>query len=140
VLLALHNGATRIDAVELNPQVAELLHEDFAEFSGNLYEHERVSLHLGEARGYVSRVRERFDLVQVALLDSSAVAGSGAQALSESYLYTVEAFGRYLERLEPGGLLAITRWLKIPPRDNLKLAATAIGLYAVMWPTPAAWW
>jgi hypothetical protein len=36
VLLALHNGAARIDAVELNPQVAELLHEDFAEFSGNL--------------------------------------------------------------------------------------------------------
>ncbi|RPH97217.1 MAG: SAM-dependent methyltransferase, partial [Lysobacterales bacterium] len=126
VLLALHNGAAKVDAVELNPQVAELLREDFADWSGNLYEHERVTLHIGEARGYASRVRDRFDLVQVALLDSSAVAGAGAQALSESYLYTVEAFGRYLERLEPGGLLAITRWLKIPPRDNLKLAATAI--------------
>ena len=33
----------------------------------------------------------------MALLDSSAVAGSGAQALSESYLYTVEAIGRYPE-------------------------------------------
>jgi hypothetical protein len=126
VLLALHNGAARIDAVELNPQVVELLRGEFAEFSGKLYEHERVTLHIAEARGYVSRVSDRFDLVQVALLDSSAVAGAGAQALSESYLYTVEAFGRYLERLEPGGLLAITRWLKIPPRDNLKLAATAI--------------
>jgi SAM-dependent methyltransferase len=131
VLLALHNGAARVDAVELNPQVVELLRGDFAEFSGNLYEHERVTLHIAEARGFVSRGAgtlegDRYDLVQVALLDSAAVAGSGAQALSESYLYTVEAIGRYLQRLEPGGLLAVTRWIKIPPRDSLKLAATAI--------------
>ncbi|HSM22664.1 MAG TPA: SAM-dependent methyltransferase, partial [Rubrivivax sp.] len=96
-----------------------------------LYAHERVNLHVAEARGYVSRGPgrsdpRRFDLVQVALLDSAAVAGSGVQALNESYLYTVEALGDYLSRLEPGGLLAVTRWLKVPPRDNLKLAATAI--------------
>jgi spermidine synthase len=126
VLLALHNGASRIDAVELNPQVAELMRGELAAWSGNLYEHERVTLHVSEARGYVSRGRDSYDLVQVALLDSAAVAGSGAQALSESYLYTVEATGVYLDRLKPDGLLAVTRWLKIPPRDNLKMAATVI--------------
>ncbi|MGK2924081.1 MAG: spermidine synthase [Lysobacterales bacterium] len=137
VLLALHNGASRIDAVELNPQVAGLMRGELAEWSGNLYEHERVTLHIAEARGYVSRGRasldsnlfalDGFDLVQVALLDSAAVAGSGVQALSENYLYTIEAMGVYLDRLEPGGLLAVTRWLKVPPRDNLKMAATAIA-------------
>lgn len=126
VLLALHNGARRVDAVELDPQVAELLNTQFADWAGGLYEHERVHLHIAEARGHVTRDRDHYDLVQVALLDSAAVAGSGVQALSESYLYTVEALGRYLERLEPGGLLAVTRWLKVPPRDSLKLAATAI--------------
>ena len=131
VLLALHNGAARIDAVELNPQVAELMHGPLAEWSGNLYGHERVSLYIAEARGFVSRQRDsftagRFDLVQVALLDSSAVSGSGVQALNENYLYTVEALDDYLSQLEPGGLLAMTRWLKVPPRDSLKLVATAI--------------
>jgi len=126
VLLALRNGARQIDAVELNPQMAGLVNRDFAGYSGNLYRHERVSLRLGEARGYVSRYPERYGLVQLALLDSFAVAGSGVQALGESYLYTVEAMAGFLGHLEPGGLLAITRWLRVPPRDSLKLAGTLI--------------
>jgi spermidine synthase len=126
VLLALHNGAARVDAVELNPQMLGLLRGEFAAYSGNLFEHERVDWHVAEARGFVSRSAKRYDLVQVAMLDSAAVAGAGAQALSENYVYTVEAIGRYLERLEPGGLLAITRWINLPPRDSLKLAATVI--------------
>jgi len=46
--------------------------------------------------------------------------------LSETYIYTVEAFEHYLRRLRPGGWLSITRWLKLPPRDALKLFATAL--------------
>jgi len=126
VLLALRNGARQIDAVELNPQMVRLVSREFADYSGNLFRNERVSLHLGEARGYVSRHPGRYDLVQLALLDSFAVAGSGVQALGESYLYTVEAMVDFLEHLEPGGLLAITRWLRVPPRDSLKLAGTLI--------------
>jgi hypothetical protein len=126
VLLALHQGGAAVDAVELNRQVAELVQRDFADYAGYLYEHERVSLHVAEARGFVTRETRGWDLIQVALLDSFAVAGSGVQALGESYLYTVEAIGQYLARLQPGGLLAITRWFKVPPRDSLKLSATVI--------------
>jgi hypothetical protein len=126
VLLALHHGARQVDAVELNPQLADLMLHEFADYSGHLYEHARVSLELGEARGFAVRRQQRYDLIQLALLDSLAVSGSGVQALGESYLYTVEALAQFLERLEPGGMLAITRWLKVPPRDSLKLAATAI--------------
>ena len=36
----------------------------------------------------------------------------GFYALSESYLYTVEALQAYLDRLAPGGMLAITRWVE----------------------------
>ncbi len=126
VLLALRNGARQIDAVELNPQMARMVSREFADYAGHLYRHGRVALRLGEARGYVSRHSRRYDLVQLALLDSFAVAGSGVQALGESYLYTVEAMAGFIERLEPGGLLAITRWLRVPPRDSLKMAATLI--------------
>ena len=126
VLLALYNGAGQIDAVELNPQMTELVTDTYADFAGHLYDDERITVHTREARGFVARSKDRYDLIQVALLDSSAASGSGLQALNESYLYTVEAIQDYLRHTAPGGMLAITRWLKLPPRDNLKLVAMVL--------------
>jgi spermidine synthase len=126
VLLALQQGAGRVDAVELNPQMTALVADQFSEFAGAPYSDPRVTLHAGEARGFAARSRTRYDLVHIGLMDSFGVAGSGIQALNENYLYTVEAVKRYLGLLEPGGMLAITRWLRVPPRDSLKLAATVI--------------
>jgi len=127
VLLALVNGAGRIDAVELNPQMTDLVARTHADFAGHLYDDERITVFTAEARGFVVRSKDQYDLIQVALLDSFAASGSGVQALNESYLYTVEAIQDYLQHTAPGGMLAITRWLKLPPRDNLKLVATVIA-------------
>ena len=138
VLLALRNGAARVDAVELNPQVIDLLNGRFSDYSGNLYEHEQVEVHLSEARGFVERTASKYDLIQVGLLDSFTASGAGTQTLNESHLYTVEALALYLRSLKPGGLLAITRWLKVPPRDSLKLSATAIeAMRQISVPDPA---
>jgi spermidine synthase len=126
VLLALRGGASHIDAVEVNPQVVELMRGSLADFSGGLYDHEAVQVHVAEARGFVARSRRSWDLIQVGLMDAFSVSGSGVQSLNENHLYTVEAIRRYLGRLTPGGLLAVTRWLHVPPRDSLKLAATLI--------------
>ena len=126
VLLALYNGAGSIDAVELNPQMTNLVTDTYADFAGHLYDDERITVHTQEARGFVARSENQYDLIQVALLDSFAASGSGVQALNESYLYTVEAIQQYMKHTAPGGMLAITRWLKLPPRDNLKLVATVV--------------
>ncbi|MGH8629710.1 MAG: spermidine synthase, partial [Burkholderiales bacterium] len=126
IFQAIVHGARRIDAVELNPQVVELVERDLAEFSGKPYSQPEVSLRLGEARGFVASTRERYDLIQVGLLDSAAASSAGLYALSEGYLYTVEALRLYLNRLAPAGLLSITRWVNLPPRDTLKLFATAV--------------
>jgi hypothetical protein len=126
VLLALYNGAGKVDAVELNPQITTLVADTYADFAGHLYDDERITVHTQEARGFVARSKDRYDLIQVALLDSLVASGAGVQALNESYLYTVEAIQEYLKHTAPGGMLAITRWLKLPPRDNLKLVATAL--------------
>ena len=130
VLMALYHGAARIDAVELNPQVSAFVADTYADFAGHIYDDPRVSVHTAEARGFVAQNDRQYDLIQIGLLDSFATAGSGVQALNESYVYTVEALRDYLRDLKPGGFLAITRWIKSPPRDNLKLAATAIEALA----------
>ncbi len=127
VLQALYHRASRIDAVELNAQLVELVHRDFGDFAGHIYAHPAVAVHVAEARSFVEASPARWDLIQLALLDSFATSAAGVQALSESPIYTIEALQSYLRHLAPGGVLAITRWLGNPPRDTLKLFATAIA-------------
>src|SRR5690606_15158649 len=75
----------------------------YGDFAGRIYEHPRVTVHVAEARGFVSRSRERYDLIHVSLLDSFAASGSGVQSPAAAYLYRVEALREYLRRLPPGG-------------------------------------
>ena len=125
LLSAVWHDAARIDAVELNPQVVSLVQDTYGEFAGKLYERPEVHLHIAEARGFVAGTDRRYDLIALPLLDSFA-ASAGSASLHASFVYTVEAIGIYLDHLKPGGYLAITRWLKLPPRDSLKLLLTAI--------------
>jgi SAM-dependent methyltransferase len=123
---ALNHDVPRIDAVELNPQVIELVSEDFAGYAGRLYQRPGVRVHSADARGFIRESRERYDLIQISLLDAFGASSAGLYSLNENYLYTVEALQDYLQRLNPGGYLAISRWIKLPPRDSLKLYATAL--------------
>jgi len=125
-LQAHYHGAGGIDAVELNPQVVDLVRRRFADYSGGLYS-TLARVHVAEARGFVAASDQRYDLIQVALLDSFSASAAGLHALSENYLYTVEALQDQLRHLRPGGLLAITRWVTLPPRDALKLFGGAVA-------------
>ncbi len=121
----LHQVPT-IDAIELNPQMVDLVNTRFRDFSNALYDQQNVNIHIGDARDYLRVNDQDYDLIQLALLDTFNASASGLYALNENYLYTVEALQLYLDRLSVDGYLAITRWIKIPPRDTLKLFATAI--------------
>jgi hypothetical protein len=125
ILRAQRFGAQLVDAVELNPQVAELLRVEFSDYTGGLLERPGVRLHVGDARGFLAANDRRYDLIQMSLTGASG--GGGLGGLNEDYLHTVEAFRLYLGHLEPGGFLSITRWAQIPPRDSLKLVATVIA-------------
>jgi len=129
VLQALSLGAGRVTAVELNPQLIALVRDRYADYAGHLYQ--RADILAGEARGFVAGSRVRYDLIHIALLDAFGAASAGLYALNESYLYTVEALQDYLGHLNPGGYLSITRWVTLPPRDTLKLFATALDALAL---------
>jgi hypothetical protein len=123
---ALNHDVPRVDAVELNRQVIDLVSDDFAGYTGQLYERPGIRVHIADARGFIRESRERYDLIQISLLDAFGASSAGLYSLNENYLYTVEALQDYLQRLNPGGYLAISRWIKLPPRDALKLYATAL--------------
>ena len=126
ILLAHYHDIQRIDAVEINPQVIALVKEKYADFAGHIYQNSHVRLHTGEARGFVATSTDRYDLINISLLDAFGASAAGLYALSENYLYTVQALQAYLRHLAPDGYLSITRWIKMPPRDTVKLLATAV--------------
>jgi spermidine synthase len=126
VLQATWEGAGDIDAVELNPQVTDLIRDDYAQFSGGLYQRPNVHVYTGEARGFIARRDRDYDLIQLSLQDSPGAASAGLYALSENYLYTTQAMQVFLRHLSPGGYLVISQWIKLPPRDTLKLFATVV--------------
>jgi spermidine synthase len=126
VLLALERGAKEILALEANRQVADLIKGPFAPFTGDLYRRPEVHLKTREARQFIHSTDDAFDLIQLSLLDTFGLSAGGLASAQESYLYTVEAFSLYLSRLSEYGMVAVTRWLKLPPRDSLRVMATAL--------------
>jgi SAM-dependent methyltransferase len=138
ILMALRHGAQQVDAVELNPNVPELLRSKFRDFAGGLYDRPEVRLHRGEARAFVQTARGSWDLIDLTLLDSLAGSALGLSAVGENYLYTREALEAYLRHLRPGGVLSVTRWVRMPPREELKLFATAVAALESMGLDPPA--
>ena len=123
---ALRHNIKSVTAVELDPQIVKLMREDYRDFSGGLYDLDTVNIQIKEARGFLHETSQNFDLIQVSLIDSFAASSAGLYALNENYLYTIEALGEFYSHLNEGGYLSISRWVKLPPRDALKLFATAI--------------
>ena len=127
ILQANYHAIKHIDAVELNPQVIDLVKEKYADFAGHLYSSAHVNLHAGEARGYLATTDKTYDLINISLLDAFGASAAGLYSMAENYLYTEQAIQEYLQHLSQDGYLSITRWTKIPPRDEPKLLATVIN-------------
>jgi len=126
VAQALASGARKVTAVEMNPQIIDLVRNRFDEFASGLYRRDDVQIVIAEGRSFLQTTYELFDIINISLLDSFTASAAGLYALNESHLYTIEAIEQALARLHPAGLLSITRTLKTPPRDSLKMFATVI--------------
>jgi spermidine synthase len=110
ILSGLYFGAKRIRGIEINPAIFEVLTDKFADFSGHLDRQPGVSLVNAEARSYINHSSDRYDLVQISLIDTWAATAAGGLTLTENRLYTVEAWGDFYRALKPGGLLSVSRW------------------------------
>lgn len=132
VMTALRHGARSVTAVEVNRAVVSFMRGPYAEYSGGLYFDPRVHLVEDEARSFVRRSPDRYDLVVMTVVDSFAALSSGAYALTESYLYTEEAMADYLDHLAAGGTLAVGRWYRDPPVEIVRTFHIAVaGLSAL---------
>jgi len=126
IINARYHKARAVSVVEMNGDIVRLMQGPYAAFSGNVYHPENARIIVEEGRGYLQKTNHLFDLIQISLLESMGTASAGVYSLNENYLFTTEALGVCLKRLKPGGMLSISRWMKNPPRDNIKLLAMAI--------------
>jgi len=124
ILRALANGSPSVTAIEINPIIVnDIMRGRWADFSYHLYDQPEVHVHLGDGRSWVRNSRQRFDVLEMTLVDTWASTAAGAFALSENNLYTVEAFRQYFDHLKPDGIIAITRWEFSQPREALRIVS-----------------
>jgi len=101
---ALWHGATRIDAVEIDPAIARLGRQYHP---NRPYDDPRVHLTIDDGRHFLERSTRQYDLIVYALVDSLTLQSCYSSMRLESYLFTTEAFEAARERLKPGGVIAI---------------------------------
>ena len=90
----------------------------------DVYAHPRVTAVLETGRVFAHRERAHYDVVALPLTDAYEPVTSGAYSLAETYMLTVQALADMLARLEPDGILVATRWLQLPPSEEVRLLAT----------------
>ena len=128
ILSALFFKQNSVVAVEINSNVLHVVHDVFGDFSGHLDQHPKVTLINDEARSFVARSPDFFDIIQISLIDSWAATAAGAFVLTENALYTVEAWEIFLRHLKPGGILTLTRYYYAPmPSTAYRLVSVAVA-------------
>lgn len=126
VLSGLAFDADSITAVEINKDIVRTVNGRFGDFTGHLDRNPRVRFVNDEARSYIARTQERYDLIQISLIDTWAATAAGAFVLSENSLYTVEAWRLFWDRLSFEGLLSVSRWyFQDRPGEMYRIAALA---------------
>jgi hypothetical protein len=122
-------GFQDVTGVELNPIFVDFLRRDFHDFN-RLADLRGMHLFVDEARSWFARSHDRFDLIQMSMIDTWAATGAGAFSLSENGLYTVEGWQTFLDHLNENGVMTVSRWYNAEHPDEtgrlLSLAATAL--------------
>jgi len=127
LLTAVANGARSVTAVEVNPIIVGLMQKTYAEFSGGIYNRPEIRVVNDEARSFIRRSNQKYDVIQAGYIDTYAATAAGAFSLTENTLYTVEAYEDYLSHLSPNGIVAIQRYFEDPPQQSIRLISLALA-------------
>ncbi|WP_437842167.1 hypothetical protein [Sorangium sp. So ce1153] len=106
---ALKAGQKDVYAVESDRGVVEVMRGRYAEFNGHLLDKPEVHLVMGDGRSFARRAPLLFRNIVIPSADTAEASSTGALALSESRLATVEGIGDFLARLLPEGTLVVSR-------------------------------
>lgn len=104
VAVALSEGATHVDAVEIDPALVQIGRDRHPD---RPYDDPRVTLHVDDGRAFMERATRTYDLILFALPDSATIVTGQSALRLENYLFTTQALTRARSLLEPGGTFAM---------------------------------
>ena len=119
ILTALNLGAQDVNAVEVNHLTIDA--------ASHIYNDSRVQLVVDSGRSYTRKSTESYDVIILSLGTSYHPVRSGAYSLSEDYRNTLESYQDAMKRLNPDGVLVITRWLQDIPSESLRAFGLAVS-------------
>jgi Spermine/spermidine synthase domain len=105
VAAALRAGAKHVDAVEIDPGIIDLGRRYHPE---RPYDDPRVSIIANDARAFLERTSQRYDVIVFTLIDSQTLLESMSSVRLDNYIYTVECFRRARSLVSSGGLLSVS--------------------------------
>jgi len=158
VAVALSLGATSVDAVEIDPRLAQIGVERHPDHP---YDDPRVNVVIDDGRAFLERSDAEYDLILFALPDSLTLVSGQSSLRLESYLFTREALAEARDHLAPGGVFAMYNYYReawlidrlagtlrdvyghAPCLDNVgtlgRLAALTVGLEEASVECEASW-
>jgi len=140
VASALRHDSRSVDAVEIDPAILKLGKQKHPEHP---YDSPRVSIHLDDARAFLKRTQQHYDLILFGLLDSHAQFSDYANMRIDNFVYTEESFREASRHLNPNGVIFVKfvvdhRWLAKRLVEMLQrtfgksaVAFTAVSNYGV---------
>jgi hypothetical protein len=130
VAAALQNGVEHVDALEIDPVIADLgrLHNKLKP-----YDDPRVALTIDDGRAFMTRTERRYDLIVYALTDSLVKVSSMAQLRLENYLFTEDSLRRAYQLLNENGEILFYNFYRRPwlIEKFQKMFYAATGKYPV---------
>jgi hypothetical protein len=126
---ALSAGQERVDVIELNEGIRQVVDNNLADVSGRPYSRPRVHTTIGDGRSILSQSDAKYDVIHLGFTDTLSASAAQGYAFSENSLYTIEAFDEYFDHLTPNGILDVSRRRKLVGKEAVR--ATVLTLAAL---------
>jgi spermidine synthase len=105
VAAALRAGSKSVDAVEIDPAIllaGKMRHPE------KPYDNPRVNAINDDARSFLRRTNQKYDLIVYGLLDSHTLLSQGSSVRLDSFVYTIEGLREARQRLKPDGVISLS--------------------------------
>jgi SAM-dependent methyltransferase len=109
--LALARGAKHVDAVEIDPRLAQIGRDFQPE---DVYADPRVTVHVNDGRAFLNSNTGTYDLVIYALTDSLTLVSSTPGVRLESFLFTDESLAQARDHLAGDGVFVMYNLYREP--------------------------
>ncbi len=115
VWIAQRAGVDYIDAVEIDPLILNL---GYKQHPQHPYDSNRVKVFVDDARSFMHRVSEKYDMIVYGTLDSHATLSITSSIRLDNYVYTQEALREAQNLLAPEGVVVLlfsvpTDWMNV---------------------------